>query len=115
MRRQIKLISALWGCMLGSMLLIGLIFQFPLLSHLSSSLTTGLEEMIFIAIALILNRDWLQQPLTYSLTATWRQRLHPLEPTLIVTGLNGWLHVDDRASSEYHVNDPIYRHTHQLI
>lgn len=89
MRRQIKLISALWGCMLGSMLLIGLILQFPLLSHLSSSLTTGLEEMIFIAIALILNRDWLQQPLTYSLTATWRQRLHPLEPTLIVTGLMG--------------------------
>ncbi|KZU47027.1 hypothetical protein [Lactiplantibacillus plantarum] len=56
--------------MLGSKLLIGLIFQLPRLTQLPSSLTTGVEELFFLAIALILNRDWLQQTLKFGVSAT---------------------------------------------
>ena len=87
MRHETKLVITLWGGMLGSMLLIGLIFQLPRLTQLPSSLTTGVEELFFLAIALILNRDWLRQTLNFGVSATWRRQIRPIIPTLIVAAL----------------------------
>ncbi|QBX95776.1 CPBP family intramembrane glutamic endopeptidase [Lactiplantibacillus plantarum] len=89
MRHETKLVITLWGGMLGSMLLIGLIFQLPRLTQLPSSLTTGVEELFFLAIALILNRDWLRQTLKFGVSATWRRQIRPIMPTLIVAALIG--------------------------
>lgn len=89
MRHETKLVITLWGGMLGSMLLIGLIFQLPRLTQLPSSLTTGVEELFFLAIALILNRDWLRQTLNFGVSATWRRQIRPIMPTLIVAALIG--------------------------
>lgn len=89
MRHETKLVITLWGGMLGSMLLIGLIFQLPRLTQLPSSLTTGVEELFFLAITLILNRDWLRQTLNFGVSATWRRQIRPIIPTLIVAALIG--------------------------
>lgn len=47
------------------------------------------RRAVLLAIALILNRDWLRQTLKFGVSATWRRQIRPIIPTLIVAALIG--------------------------
>ncbi len=89
---------------LGSMLLIGLIFQLPRLTQLPSSLTTGVEELFFLAIALILNRDWPAAKLVSNLASA-----NPAHHSNLNRSRTNWIiYVLNRPTTDKHP-DPVIR------
>lgn len=85
--RTVRLATSLWLIIVGALILVSLLFKFPLFATISTQTATGIEELILIILVFELNNRYIHQALRFRSSLNWTKQLTIVGPSLLVVGI----------------------------